>query len=74
VSAILEWFQRYPGRLASRGGGGAGERELRLRRPAPAFGEPGAGLALRFGDLAGAHLVGDVGAALLAELAAVQCR
>src|SRR6185503_6352099 len=36
------------------------------------FGEPGAGLALGFGDLAGGHLLGDLGAAFLAAAAAAQ--
>ena len=33
--------------------------------------EPGAGLALGFGDFAGGHVLGDVGAAFLA---AARCR
>jgi hypothetical protein len=37
-------------------------------------GEPGAGLALRFGDFAGGHLDRDFGPALLAAGAAVQRR
>jgi hypothetical protein len=35
-------------------------------------GEPGAGLALGFGDLAGGHVLGDVGPAFLGHVAAVE--
>src|SRR6185295_19525975 len=35
-------------------------------------GEPGAGLALRFGDLAGGHVLGDVGPAFLGEAVALE--
>ena len=41
-------------------------------RVSPCVGEPGAGLALGFGDLARGHVLGDLGPAFLAALAAVE--
>src|SRR4051795_12023298 len=49
-----------------------GRGEYSRRPPHPRLGEPGAGLALGFGDLARAHLLGDLGAAHLTFVAAVQ--
>src|SRR5581483_7311796 len=49
-----------PHELRSQGG------ELRRAAVAAADGQPGAGLTLRLGDLAGGHLEGDLGAAFLA--------
>ena len=45
---------------------------LKRRGGAREVGEPGAGLALGLGDLAGGHVFGDVGAAFLGDGAAVQ--
>ena len=71
ATAILAWFERYRNGAPARGGfnnalGGAAGRQD--------FGEPGAGLALRFGDLARGHFLGNVGPAFLGHDAAVQGR
>ena len=59
------------GAFLSRGPGFRRDDGLR-RPPHHRVGEPGARLALGFGDLAGGHLLGDLGPAFLAALAAVE--
>ena len=66
--------RRYRNGAPAAAGGGGRNRASRpacARRVGVDVGEPGAGLALGFGDLAGGHVLGDLGAAFLA---AARCR